>query len=152
MDDKEIERNKFKHTASPLLDELDLRQREIKSRPPAFEDLSQFRALEEVDLPLYEEVMERLKEVMDPELHIDIVNLGLIYDVMGDEDKNVFVRMTLTTPFCPLSDEIIDRVDGALDQVDDIREKGIELTFDPPWHPERLSRVARIALGFAPQT
>lgn len=137
---------------SPLLDELDLRKKEIESRPPAFEQTDHFLPLKEIKPDFYEEVMAALKGVMDPELGIDIVNLGLIYEVLADEECNLFVRMTLTTPFCPLSDEIIDRVNGALEGVDGLKETGIELTFDPPWHPERLSRMARIALGFAPQS
>lgn len=151
MKDEEIEKNKMDHIARPLFDDLDVRnhQPSIEDRPEVFQDTSYFIKLEEKNEEKYQEVMEALETVLDPELGIDIVNLGLIYDVLTDDDYNVFVRMTLTTPFCPLSDHIIEMVEEALEKVDGLSETGIELTFEPAWHPEMLSRVARIALGFA---
>lgn len=152
MNDKEIEMNKLNHMASPmpLFEEMRVEERPLENQAEVFKDRSRFVSLEEGDPKSYQEVMGALQQVMDPELGIDIVNLGLIYDVMADEDRNVFVIMTLTTPFCPLSDIIIEAVDQALGGIDSLAETGIELTFEPAWHPERLSRVARIALGFAP--
>lgn len=151
MEDQEIEKNKMDHIARPIFDDLDIRNHRpsIEDRPEAFRDTSYFTRLEEKDEEKYQEVMEALETVLDPELGIDIVNLGLIYDVLTDENLNVFVRMTLTTPFCPLSDHIIEMVEGALDQVDGLNERGVELVFEPAWHPEMLSHMARIALGFA---
>lgn len=151
MEDQEIEKNKMNHIARPVFDELDIRNHRpsIEDRHEAFRDTSYFTRLEEKDEEKYQEVMKALETVLDPELGIDIVNLGLIYDILTDENLNVFVRMTLTTPFCPLSDHIIEMVEEALDRVDGLSETGVELVFEPAWHPEMLSRMARIALGFA---
>lgn len=151
MEDQEIEKNKMDHIARPVFDELDIKDHRpsIEDRLEAFRDTSYFTRLEEKDEEKYQEVMEALETILDPELGIDIVNLGLVYDILTDENLNVFVRMTLTTPFCPLSDHIIEMVEEALDRVDGLSETGVELVFEPAWHPEMLSRMARIALGFA---
>lgn len=94
------------------------------------------------------ELFEQLENVIDPELGIDIVNLGLVYDVALKEDGVVHVFMTLTTPACPLADIIFDEVHREVMSLPYVKEVDLELTFYPPWSPDRMSRYAKIALGF----
>lgn len=97
-----------------------------------------------------EEVREALKEVMDPELNINIVDLGLIYEVDVDDQNNVDILMTLTTPGCPLHsvfDELVKKEVGKLEEIEDIE---VELTFEPRWSPEEMSDEARDEIGNIP--
>lgn len=96
-------------------------------------------------------VREQLKEVMDPELDINIVDLGLIYEVEVREDE-VYILMTLTTPGCPLHgifDEMVRREVGKLEGLEE-QEVEVELTFEPRWSPDRISEDARGELGHLP--
>ncbi len=92
-------------------------------------------------------IFERLSTVIDPELGIDIVNLGLVYEATLQEDGKLNVVMTLTTPMCPLVDHIVDDIHFAFEEVPHVKEVDTEITFDPPWSLEKLSRYAKIALG-----
>lgn len=112
-----------------------------------FGDLSRFHRLEEDEPGLYEEVMETLETVIDPELGIDIVNLGLIYDLFWDREGHLLVNMTLTTMGCPLQDIILDEVNRALAPLEAIKATNVRLVWVPAWSTKRLSRYARIALG-----
>lgn len=93
-----------------------------------------------------DEVMNALRSVIDPELGIDIVNLGLIYASRIDGD-DVHVDMTLTVPGCPMHQTIARDVERALRTVAWVRNVDVRMTFEPPWAPERLSPLARMALG-----
>lgn len=115
-----------------------------EQQPDAENDLS--NSFEE---EMKQKIVEQLELVIDPELGIDIVNLGLIYDVAYREDKLAYVLMTLTTPACPLADVIFDEVDRAVKALPEVDDIELELSFYPPWQPERMSRYAKIALGFA---
>lgn len=95
-----------------------------------------------------ERILEQLELVIDPELGIDIVNLGLVYQVEYREQNIAYVLMTLTTPACPLADIIFDEVDKAVKSLEEVDEVELELSFYPPWQPDRMSRYAKIALGF----
>lgn len=98
-----------------------------------------------------EKVREQLKEVMDPELNINIVDLGLIYEIEVRED-DVFILMTLTTPGCPLHgvfDEMVKREAGNLEGLEE-HEVEVELTFEPRWSPDEMSEDARGELGHLP--
>lgn len=98
------------------------------------------------DLNREDQVLVMLEQVIDPEIGIDIVNLGLIYEIKVT-DNYCDLLMTLTTPNCPLLDVIeadIHHKVTAIDSIDDVK---IEYTFDPPWTPDSMSRYARIALG-----
>ena len=90
-----------------------------------------------------------LKNVPDPELGISIVDLGLIYDVKADKKGNVEVLMTLTTTGCPLFEMIEGPVKEELKKIKGVKKVNIELTFDPPWTVEKMSREAKLKLGFA---
>lgn len=93
-------------------------------------------------------LLETLKNVPDPELGISIVDLGLVYDVKPDKKGNVEVVMTLTTMGCPLFELIEKPVIDELKKIKGVKEVSVELTFDPPWSPDKMSKEARVKLGF----
>lgn len=96
-----------------------------------------------------QEIVEALESVIDPELGIDLVNLGLIYYVEVNEEGTCHVDMTLTTMGCPLADVIVTDVKNALLKVEGIKEVEVEFVWYPAWGPERMSRYAKIALGMS---
>ncbi|MEA3322194.1 MAG: metal-sulfur cluster assembly factor [Bacillota bacterium] len=96
---------------------------------------------------LKDKIMEILEEVEDPELGVDIVNLGLVYDVDIDASNNVDITMTLTSIGCPLAGEIVEDVKKKLAPVEEINEVDVNITFNPPWSKDRMSRLAKIALN-----
>ncbi|MFD1485658.1 metal-sulfur cluster assembly factor [Lacticaseibacillus baoqingensis] len=93
------------------------------------------------------EILEALETVIDPELGIDLINLGLIYGVDLDENGHCDVEMTLTTMGCPLTDILDDDIHRALLGIDGIKSVEIHLVWYPAWGPERMSRYAKMALG-----
>jgi metal-sulfur cluster biosynthetic enzyme len=93
-----------------------------------------------------EKIIEQLRTVLDPELGINVVDLGLIYDININEG-NVFILMTLTTPGCPLHDSIVGGVKRALADIEGIKDVDVEITWNPPWTPERMSEQALQQLG-----
>lgn len=95
-----------------------------------------------------EKVREVLRTVIDPELGINIVDLGLIYGIELDEHSNVHVIMTLTTPGCPLHDSIQIGVNNAVSGIDGIGEVNVNLVWFPPWSPDKMSEKARKQLMF----
>jgi len=95
-----------------------------------------------------DEMMEQLKNVPDPELGVSIVDLGLVYDVTMEESGDVVVLMTLTTMGCPLFDLIAQPVQSELKKLDGVKDVIVELTFEPPWSPEKMTEEARVSLGF----
>ncbi|ASJ10022.1 ring hydroxylating protein [Thermococcus sp. P6] len=94
-----------------------------------------------------ETVLEKLKEVIDPEIGGDVVNLGLIYEVKVRPDNTVYVKMTMTTPGCPLTMWILRAVEDKILEIPGVKDAEIELTFDPPWTPDRISEEYRKKLG-----
>ena len=88
-----------------------------------------------------------LKSVYDPEIPVDIYELGLIYKVDVADNKDVKVDMTLTAPNCPVAGEMPGNVKAALETVDGIGEVTVTMTFDPPWTPERMSEEAKLELN-----
>ena len=97
--------------------------------------------------PLEEQAWNLLRTVYDPELGLDVVNLGLIYELKVEQPR-AYVRMTLTTPGCPLHDSMGDAVRQALGRLPGVEEVEVELIFEPPWTPERLSEEAKRLLGW----
>jgi metal-sulfur cluster biosynthetic enzyme len=91
-------------------------------------------------------VRDALKTVKDPELHLDLVTLGLVYDIQIDGTRAKAI-ITLTTPMCPVAGEIVDQARLAIAKVDGVEKAEVELTFDPPWTPERISPLIRSSLG-----
>jgi len=94
-----------------------------------------------------EEVMDALRDVIDPELGLDFVELGLIYDV-AIEDGTVSITYSLTTPGCPIGPQVSEQIEEFVSELDDVNEVRSTLTFEPPWSPERMSDDAKFALGF----
>ena len=88
---------------------------------------------------LFDKIEEGLKDVIDPELGVNIVDLGLIYDVHVDEDDIIDVTMTLTTPACPLGPLLIAQIQDALMDEPGIRDVNVDLTFTPPWDPKTMA-------------
>jgi metal-sulfur cluster biosynthetic enzyme len=98
-------------------------------------------------VPSKDEVLEVLRQVEDPELGMDIVDLGLLYDVEID-DSTVRVRYSLTSMGCPAGPLIAGDIDRAAREVPGVEDVELELTFDPPWTPDRMSDDAKFILGF----
>ncbi|ASJ13177.1 metal-sulfur cluster assembly factor [Thermococcus thioreducens] len=92
-------------------------------------------------------ILEKLKEVIDPEIGVDIVNLGLIYELDIRPDNTVYVKMTMTTPGCPLTMWILRAVEDKILEIPGVKDAEIELTFDPPWSPEMISEEYKKRLG-----
>lgn len=94
-----------------------------------------------------QEVYQALKTVYDPEIPVNVVDLGLIYDVQVTDESNVFVQMTLTFPGCGMGPHIAQQAEWAIQDLDGVEDVEIELTFDPPWSPDLISEEARMQLG-----
>ncbi len=92
------------------------------------------------------DVREALRSVKDPELGLDLVVLGLVYDI-EIEDAEVKATISLTSPLCPVAGQIVDEVRQAIEGVDGVEGAEVELTFDPPWTPERMNPLVRSSLG-----
>lgn len=92
------------------------------------------------------QLLEALKQVIDPELMVNIVDLGLVYDITQQE-RTVHVDMTLTSPACPAGPQIMQQSKMALEQLEDVDEANIKLVMSPPWTPERMTDDARDQLG-----
>jgi metal-sulfur cluster biosynthetic enzyme len=94
-----------------------------------------------------EVVREALKEIYDPELHYNIVDLGLVYDVQCPEEGKVHVLMTLTTPACPIGPMIMEQIEENVRILPGVNDVDVEITFDPLWGPDMMSDEARADLG-----
>ena len=96
---------------------------------------------------LTDDLIEQFKTVFDPEIPVDIYELGLIYTVDIDDDYNVQIDMTLTAPGCPVAGEMPGWVESAARRVDGVKKVNVDLVFDPPWDVSRMSDEARLALN-----
>jgi FeS assembly SUF system protein len=96
---------------------------------------------------LKDKVVAALKKVFDPEMPVNIYELGLIYDIAIDTAGNVAIRMTLTAPNCPVAGTLPANVEQAVRAVPGVNSVKLELTFDPPWTKDRMSEAAKLALG-----
>jgi len=92
------------------------------------------------------QVRDALKGVKDPELGLDLVVLGLVYDIDVDEDV-VKAQISLTSPMCPVAGQIVEDAKQAIEGVEGVKSAEVELTFDPPWTPERMNPLIRSSLG-----
>lgn len=97
---------------------------------------------------LGEKIVRVLKTIYDPEIPVDIYELGLIYDVFVNEHNDVKVLMTLTTPNCPVAESLPQEVKEKIRELDEVKEVELELTFDPPWTRDLMSEEAKLELGF----
>jgi FeS assembly SUF system protein len=96
---------------------------------------------------LGEKIVQVLKSIYDPEIPVDIYELGLIYDVFVNEDYDVKVLMTLTTPNCPVAETLPLEVEEKVRSLDEVRNAKVEITFDPPWTQDLMSEEAKLELG-----
>jgi FeS assembly SUF system protein len=99
-------------------------------------------------LQIEAEIVKVLKTVYDPEIPVNIYELGLIYEVNVEDDKSVHIRMTLTAPNCPVADELLDEIVEKVKAIPDVTDCRLQLTFDPPWDKEMMSEEAKLELGF----
>jgi len=93
-------------------------------------------------------IIEAISSIFDPEIPVNIYELGLIYDLSITADNCVKVEMTLTSPACPVAGSLPGEVEQKVREVDDVQDVALELVWDPPWTPERMSEAARLELGF----
>ena len=97
--------------------------------------------------PLYESVIAALKQVYDPEIPVNIYDLGLIYELNINPDHEVYIKMTFTAPNCPRADQVMQEVQETVEAVPTVKKVEIELTFEPAWDKSMLSEEARVDLG-----
>jgi FeS assembly SUF system protein len=99
-------------------------------------------------LHLETEIVKVLKNIYDPEIPVNIYDLGLIYEINVDDDNNVRILMTLTSPNCPMAGQLLKEIDQKVKTIDGIGSLNLKLTFDPPWDQSMLSEEAKLELGF----
>jgi FeS assembly SUF system protein len=92
-------------------------------------------------------VIETLKTIYDPEIPVNIHEMGLIYDVNVDDDYNVYILMTLTSPNCPVAESLPDEVKERVKDINGIKDVKVEITFEPPWDKDMMSEAAQLELG-----
>ncbi len=97
---------------------------------------------------LEELIVNQIKTIYDPEIPVDIYELGLIYEISINEDYEVVVTMTLTTPNCPSAEEIPREVEEKVSLIEEVKKCDVVLTFDPPWDKDMMSEEAQLELGF----
>ncbi|KAB7528755.1 DUF59 domain-containing protein [Flagellimonas olearia] len=96
---------------------------------------------------LGDKIVRVLKTIYDPEIPVDIYELGLIYDVFVNEDYDVKILMTLTSPNCPVAESLPMEVEEKVKSLDELKDVEVEITFDPPWTQELMSEEAKLELG-----
>ena len=97
---------------------------------------------------LRESVIEVLRSIFDPEIPVNIYELGLVYDIAVDEDNHVRVRMTLTSPMCPVAESLPPEVEQKVRQIPGVAHAEVDLTWEPTWNPSMMSEAAKLQLGF----
>lgn len=97
---------------------------------------------------LEQEVIEVLKTIYDPEIPVNIYELGLIYEITVHDNRSVYVKMTLTAPNCPVADILPQQVRSAVGSIPEVEDARVDLTFDPPFTPDMMSEEAKLTLGF----
>ena len=96
---------------------------------------------------LGEAIVKKLKTIYDPEIPVDIYELGLIYDVMVNTDYEVKILMTLTSPNCPVAESLPREVEEKVKSIENVKSADVEITFDPPWSKDLMSEEAKLELG-----
>jgi FeS assembly SUF system protein len=104
------------------------------------------KEIDETDY-LGDKIVGVLKSIFDPEIPVDIYELGLIYDVFVNEDTDVKILMTLTTPNCPVAETLPKEVEEKVKSLDEVKDAEVEITFDPPWSQDLMSEEAKLELG-----
>ena len=121
-------------------------QNKFKANPAQEPTMSATENIPEVK-PLRERVIDMIKTCYDPEIPVDIYELGLIYEVKIIEGNDVHVKMTLTSPACPVAESLPLEVEQKIKSIPDVNDAKVELTFDPPWDKDMMSEEARMELG-----
>jgi FeS assembly SUF system protein len=98
-------------------------------------------------MALEAEIVKTLKTIYDPEIPVDIYDLGLIYAIDVDDDNKVEIKMTLTAPNCPMADQLLNEVHEKINAIKEVKEAKINLVFDPPWDKSMMSEEAMLDLG-----
>jgi FeS assembly SUF system protein len=96
---------------------------------------------------LRDDVVEVLKTVYDPEIPVNIYEMGLVYEITVDDDANVHILMTLTSPMCPVAESLPPEVEEKVSAIDGVAKATVEVTWDPPWDLEMMSEAAKLELG-----
>jgi FeS assembly SUF system protein len=104
--------------------------------------------MEQEIMLLENKVIEVLKTIYDPEIPVDVFELGLIYEVRIDEDRNVEIEMTLTSPNCPVAESMPKEVEDKVASIDGVTSAKVNIVFDPPWDKDMMSEEAKLELGF----
>lgn len=110
--------------------------------------MSQQTENKEAEVTLRDKVLEALKTVYDPEIPVDIYELGLIYEISVHPVNNVYILMTLTSPNCPAAESIPTEVEQSVKKIEGVNDVNVEITFDPPYSQEMMSEAAKLELGF----
>jgi FeS assembly SUF system protein len=97
---------------------------------------------------LENQIIAAIKTVYDPEIPVDVYELGLIYEINIDEENNIDIKMTLTSPSCPSAEEIPGEVEMKTKSIGEVKEVKVSITFDPPWDKTMMSEEAQLELGF----
>lgn len=98
-------------------------------------------------LQLESEIVNVLKNIYDPEIPVNIYDLGLIYGIKTDDENQVEIEMTMTSPNCPMADDLLAEVYDKVGKIEGVKKAQVHLTFDPPWDQDRLSEEAKLELG-----
>ncbi len=94
-----------------------------------------------------QKIIEAIREIYDPEIPVNIYEIGLIYEVTVDDDGNAHVLMTLTSPMCPVAESLPPEVEQKVATVEGVTSASVEITWDPPWDPDMMSDAAKLELG-----
>ena len=94
-----------------------------------------------------DKVITEIKKIYDPEIPVNIYELGLIYDVTVDENNKVYVKMTLTTPNCPVAESLPNEVKNSIKEIKEVKEVNLDLVWDPPWDKSMMSEAAKLELN-----
>jgi FeS assembly SUF system protein len=121
---------------------------ESEQKPDVREGIVQSTIPQDEIARLSDDIVAALKTVYDPEIPADIFELGLIYKIDIDDDRMVKIMMTLTAPGCPVAGEMPGWVENAVSAVEGVSGVEVEMTFDPPWTPDRMSEEAQVAIGW----
>ncbi|MCW8813148.1 MAG: SUF system Fe-S cluster assembly protein [Ignavibacteriaceae bacterium] len=97
---------------------------------------------------LEEKIIQTLKSCYDPEIPVDIFELGLIYEIEIDDNANVNIKMTLTSPACPVAGSLPPEVEGKVKAIPEVNDAKVEIVWSPPWDKDMMSEVAKVELGF----
>ena len=98
-------------------------------------------------MKLKEKIISELKKIYDPELPVDIYELGLIYDIIVDKKNNVKIKMTLTTPNCPVAESLPNEVKNNVKDIKEVKDVDLKLVWDPPWDKSMMSEAAKLELN-----